>query len=323
MTGQPLQQLLPHILLLMTDQFRYDVVSSNITPNLYHQLQECNGTTTFHRAYTSTPICTPARAALLTGKSPWSHGMLAYGTYTDCSKYPTTLPKILQELQPVGYRTVAIGKNHFGPIKHIQGYQNETLYEGLNTDSDDDYNQWFKEEFPNIDPMATCQLGWNDWAACPYYFDEYMHPTTWTTRAALQTLEEYFPSNKRENDEDDNNINPLFLKVSYHRPHSPYDPPRRIFDQYLEGGLKADVPQLDRFVNDSSWDEIYRSTMNMTDTSNHAAWAGDPGESTARHSRAGYLASVEFVDENIGQIFNSLHEKGLWDDFMIVWVTDH
>ena len=108
----------PNILLLVTDQLRYDAVSPVITPNL-HSFEQTNGSTTFHRAYTSTPTCTPARAGLLTGKSPWAHGMLSYSTYTDCTKYPTTLPRVLRDQ---GFSTVAIGKIHFGPVKHVQGY---------------------------------------------------------------------------------------------------------------------------------------------------------------------------------------------------------
>lgn len=295
---------LPHILLLVTDQFRYDAVSSVITPNL-HALERRNGTTTFHRAYTSTPTCTPARTALLTGKSPWAHGLLAYGKYVNCTKYPTTLPKVLQTK---GYRTVVVGKNHFGPIKHIQGFENETLYEGLN--DPDDYDDWFNNTLPGMDPKATCDLDWNDWPACPYYYDEYTHPTAWTTRTAVSALNEHFQGGR--------NADPLLLKVSYHRPHSPYDPPRRILDQYLPGGSKSRVPQLDRFVNDSSWDTKYKK-VNMT----KSAWAGNPGFRVAKHSRAGYLGSVEFVDENVGKIFDWIQEKGMWDDFMLVWVSDH
>lgn len=299
-----MKDLRPHILLLVTDQFRYDAVSPIITPNLF-ALEHTNGSTVFHRAYTSTPICTPARAALLTGKSPWAHGMLAYGQYTNCANYTTTLPRVLQSQ---GYRTVAVGKNHFGPMKHLQGYQNETLYEGLA--DPDDYTDWFNQTLPSADPKATCNLNWNDWPACPYAYEEYLHPTAWTTRAAIETLDDYFDG--------EHDVDPLLLKVSYHRPHSPYDPPRRILEQYLEGGSKANVPQLDRFVNESSWDQKYKGF-----TMSQSTWAGDPGHRAARHTRAGYLASVEFVDEHIGHLFQAIQEKGLWNTFMIVWVSDH
>ena len=125
---------LPHILLLITDQFRYDAFSVSITPNLYSLLTR-NDTTFFDNAYSSTPTCTPARVALLTGKSPWTHGMLSYSTYTNCDRYPTTLPMVLAEHR--NYATAAIGKNHFGPIKHVQGYQDEILYEGVDEIQDD------------------------------------------------------------------------------------------------------------------------------------------------------------------------------------------
>ena len=297
---------LPHILLLVTDQFRYDAVSPVITPNLY-ALEQSNGSTTFHRAYSSTPSCTPARAALLTGKSPWAHGMLSHTMAVNCTKYPTTLPRVLRD--ELGYRTVAIGKNQFGPIKHIQGYQNETIYDSQ-VEYFDDFDKWFNETMPGMDPKVTCQLGNNDWRSCPYWYEDYLHPTAWTTRTALNSLQNYFDSNET--------AAPLFFKLSYNRPHSPYDPPRRILDQYLEGGSKSQVPQLERFVNDSSWDKRYKD-LAMEDS----AWAGDPGSEAARQSRAGYLGSVEFVDENIGKVFDFLRSMDLWDDFMIVWTSDH
>eukprot|EP00934_Nitzschia_sp_Nitz4_P005338 Nitzschia sp. Nitz4//scaffold70_size99833//74639//76195//NITZ4_004606-RA/size99833-processed-gene-0.18-mRNA-1//1//CDS//3329557168//5328//frame0 len=302
----------PHILLLMADQLRHDVVSPAVTPHLEDFLNR-NGTLKFNNAYTSTPTCTPARAALLTGKSPWAHGMLGYGTFTDCNLYPTTLPRILQ--QRFHYRTIAVGKNHFGlDKKKQQGYQNVTLYDALPIEKDD-YDDWFQEIMPESDPLATCGLHFNDWPACPYEYEEYVHPTTWTTRTALKTLQDYFGSNDPNENAPEN---PLLLKISYHRPHSPYDPPRRLLEKYTDGGPKAQIPQMNRHVNDSSWDRQFRDfPMSMS------AWAGNPGLEAARHSRAGYLASVEFVDENLGEIFQYLEDHNLTDHFLIVWLSDH
>ena len=65
----------PNILFLIADQFRFDSLDPIRTPNLYRLGQE--GATFIHH-YSSTPSCTPARAAILTGRSPWRHGMLGY-----------------------------------------------------------------------------------------------------------------------------------------------------------------------------------------------------------------------------------------------------
>ena len=121
----------PHILLIVTDQFRSDSWSPVITPNLYN-LSTATGSTSFTNAYASTPTCTPSRAALLTGKSPWAHGMLGYSQDVNCQKYPTTMPEVLNS---VGYESFVVGKDHFGVDPSsgdfiTQGYKNFQLYDG-------------------------------------------------------------------------------------------------------------------------------------------------------------------------------------------------
>jgi hypothetical protein len=59
-----------------------------------------------HVLDSSTPTCTPARAAILTGQSPWNHGMLGYGDVAPV--YPFEMPVALQSL---GYTTSSIGKD--------------------------------------------------------------------------------------------------------------------------------------------------------------------------------------------------------------------
>jgi arylsulfatase A-like enzyme len=70
----------PNLLFMMADQLRHDaqgvVWAGAKTPSL--DALAASGVR-FSAAYSSTPTCTPARAALLTGQSPWNHGMLGFG----------------------------------------------------------------------------------------------------------------------------------------------------------------------------------------------------------------------------------------------------
>eukprot|EP00542_Grammatophora_oceanica_P016148 CAMPEP_0194045204 /NCGR_PEP_ID=MMETSP0009_2-20130614/16566_1 /TAXON_ID=210454 /ORGANISM="Grammatophora oceanica, Strain CCMP 410" /LENGTH=551 /DNA_ID=CAMNT_0038689985 /DNA_START=14 /DNA_END=1669 /DNA_ORIENTATION=+ len=301
------------ILLLVTDQFRYDAFNPVVTPNLYHQLSLATNATKFLNAYVSTPICTPIRAGLLTGKSPWAHGMLGYEFTVNCEEYPTTLPSALKEF--AGYQTFGVGKEHFGVNRTTgsyvdQGFDHLKVHDALTHQPyDDDYLEYFHQLHPDIKyPISvSCNAqSHNEWRACAYGLkNESEHPTPWTTRQALRYLEDF--------DFSDADNNRMFLKVSYHRPHSPYDPPQRLFSKHLA----RPVPK--RIINNTSWDRIFLNTSAMS----YDAWYGDPGEADARRSRAGYLASCEFVDEGMGEIFDWMKAHDLFDSSLIAWTTDH
>ena len=106
----------PHILLVMADQFRHDAMSGGLvpypkTPALDRLRREGAW---FELHYTSTPSCTPSRAAILTGRSPWRHGMLGFGDIA--LSYPCAeLPRALKS---AGYRTVSVGKFRGLPCQH-------------------------------------------------------------------------------------------------------------------------------------------------------------------------------------------------------------
>jgi arylsulfatase A-like enzyme len=98
---------------------------------------------------------------LLTGKSPWNHGLLGAYLTVNCEEYPTTLPEILDGM---GYKTSIVGKNHFGVNTTSgafisQGYREMNIYDGslrLTSEVPDDYYKWFYEVVPGVDPLATC-----------------------------------------------------------------------------------------------------------------------------------------------------------------------
>ncbi|MEJ2702645.1 MAG: sulfatase-like hydrolase/transferase [Sedimentisphaerales bacterium] len=113
----------PNILFLMADQFRGDCLgcAGNRVIKTPHLDSIAAGGVVFSKAYTSTPSCTPARTGILTGLSPWHHGMLGYGRVA--GKYPFELSWALRD---VGYYLFGIGKMHWYPQKKLRGY-NGTL----------------------------------------------------------------------------------------------------------------------------------------------------------------------------------------------------
>lgn len=92
----------PHIILLMTDQQRGDAMGcmGNDFIQTPHLDQLAHEGTLFTNGYTSCPSSTPARAGLLTGLSPWHHGLLGYGKVAE--KYKYEMPRMLKN---AGYFT--------------------------------------------------------------------------------------------------------------------------------------------------------------------------------------------------------------------------
>lgn len=289
----------PNILFLMTDQHRGDCIGADgnkaiRTPNLDRIAREG---VRFRCAYTSVPSCTPARAGLLTGLSPWRHGMLGYGRVAH--EYRNEKPKMLRD---AGYQTLGIGKMHWFPQRHPHGFHKTLLDESGRAETPgfvSDYRAWFRQEAPGLNPDAT-GIGWNDYAAKPYALPERLHPTRWTADTAVEFLNSY------------KGQEPFFLKVSFARPHSPYDPPERFWKLYED----ADLPQ----PAVGKWAERHamRGKTLPKDT-----WRGDLGEAQVRQSRQGYYGSVTFIDEQIGRILEALERRGWLEDTLILFTSDH
>jgi arylsulfatase len=289
----------PNILFLMADQFRGDCLGADgnpviRTPNLDRLATE--GARFIH-AYTSTPSCTPARSAILTGLSPWRHGMLGYGAVA--IRYEHELPRMLAD---AGYYTIGIGKMHFHPQRNLHGFHKTILDESSREQSPDfrsDYRSWFWSVAPTLNPDAT-GIGWNDYRARTYVLPEELHPTRWTADVAVRFLKEY------------RGPGPFFCKVSFARPHSPYDPPERFMKMYEN----ADVPAA------AIGDWAARNDVKV-DPANFSPWRGNFGPEQVRRSRRAYYGSVSFIDEQIGRILDVLRERGLLENTLILFTADH
>ena len=93
-------------------------------------------------------------------------------------------------------------------------------------------------------------LNMNSWRGAPYVYDEFYHPTAWLGRQAVQFLKGYAATNAA----DAANAAPFFLKVSWHRPHSSYDPPARL----LNATTAAQLPPIRTSPNKANgWDRVF------------------------------------------------------------------
>jgi len=289
-----------NILFLMTDQHRGDAIGAAgnrviHTPNLDRLAREG---ALFHSAYTSLPSCTPARASLLTGQSPWGHGMLGY--YRVAKEYPFEFPVTLNE---AGYYTAVIGKNHFYPQRQPHGYTKILLDESGREQSVDfrsDYRSWLWSVNPLIDPDAT-GIGWNSYRSKPYALPAEYHPTHWIGESAVRFLEQY----DREE--------PFLLKVSFERPHSPYDPPRDYWDLYEGVELPA--------ASVGEWAEEWYGEF--TDPKPYNLARGNLGADQVQRSKQGYYGNISFIDYQIGRVLSALEKRGLLENTLILMTADH
>lgn len=296
----------PNVLFILADQMRFDAIEPDNTPNLY---QMGLSGARFTSAYSSTPSCTPGRAAILTGLSPWRHGMLGYGEIAD--RYEWELPRVMNSL---GYLTAAIGKNHFGwtvgrdgefqPKRH--GYQINILYDGI-VDEPDDYHQWFKEQTGRPAESGWPGLDMNSWRGEPYVYEERLHPTAWAGRQAVRFIRNAEKESR-----------PWMLKVSFHRPHSPYDPPKRLFDEikYVSPPVHCD-PR-----HPLAWDERFKSGKECG-PQYVDAWCGDMPLEALYAGKRGYAANVRFVDEWIGKVLRVVKETGQDNETFVLFTSDH
>ncbi len=292
----------PNVILIMTDQQRGDCMGcagnpSVLTPNIDRIAADGYR---FTSSYSSVPSSTPARAALLTGMSPWHHGMLGYGD--EAEEYPCESPRIMSEL---GYFTAVVGKNHWYPQWNRRGLDflmSEESGREMTPMFKSDYRKWFALQAPGMDPDAT-GIGWNEHAAALYKLDENLHPTVWTGETAVEFINNYEVEK------------PLFLKVSFARPHSPYDPPKRVYDLY------ENVPEPEAPAHGDWVSEEWREPADPKANKNAAI--GNFGDDYAKNSRKHYAASITFVDEQIGKILDALKENDLYDNSLIIFISDH
>jgi len=286
----------PHIVLFTTDQQRGDHLSIAghpivETPNVDAFVQHG---AYFPNAYTEIPSTTGARRCMLGGQGSYTCGLIGYSS-TEWHE-PNTLAQVLAD---AGYHCINVGWRNLHPRRKLYGFHNVIVHdlgEGV-----DDYWDWLRRQ---VGPEAYerahgCDA--NGWLARPWPYEERLHPTNWTTDVAIDQLRKRDPTR------------PFFIWVSHLRPHSPYDPPKFLWDMYIDRELpevpigewaaKHDIPQpsLDR-----------------------AAWHGRLTPEQRHRMRAAYMGSCTHLDYELGRFMEMLQRPlKLGDNILILFTSDH
>jgi arylsulfatase A-like enzyme len=212
----------PNVVFVFADQWRAQDLgfSGNTqvkTPALDELAKEA---VVFKNAISNIPVCTPARASLMTGKYPLSHGVF----YND-KPLATDETCIAEVFKENGYQTGYIGK------WHINGHDNQTpVFEGRNHPVPLDRRQGF-----DYWKVHECTHNYNN----SDYFDENNVKHKWKGYDAIAQTNEainYIQNHKE---------NPFVLFLSWGPPHAPYQTaPEEYRELYknMDINLRPNVP---------------------------------------------------------------------------------
>lgn len=297
----------PNVVLICVDQWRGDCLSvagHPVVQTPYLDGWALDGAR-FSRAYSATPTCVPARAALYTGLGQRRHGRVGYqdGVPWD---YPVT---IASEFTRHGYQTEAVGKLHVYPERTQMGFQHVTLHDGFlhyarahNADHDriDDYLPWLRQQLGRDADYFDHGVNCNSVVARPWDKPEHTHPTNFVVSQGIEFLRRRDPRK------------PFFLFLSFHRPHPPYDPPAWAFAQYINQAM-PDPPV-------GEWADLYApfAAAHRADT-----LVGDIDRRLLHRARAGYYGHMTHIDQQLNRFFETLHDFGQRDNTYLCFVSDH
>ena len=116
------EQLLqiPNILIVMFDQMSGvllddDRIEALRIPNIRRLISRG---VKFDNAYSSSPLCTPARGSFMTGQLPSRSGI-----YDNAAEFRASVPTFAHYLRRLGYQTALAGKMHFVGPDQLHGFE--------------------------------------------------------------------------------------------------------------------------------------------------------------------------------------------------------
>lgn len=303
----------PNILYIMTDQQRFDTIAALgnphiYTPNLDRLVQRG---VSFTQAYSSCPVCLPARYTLRTGFEPPTTRTFSNGLSAAAPGQAETItgrcgPYLAQRMSQLGYRTFGIGKFHAAPWDEPLGFEvhlhSEELYGSPDQRSRDAYASWIASQHPAFDYIEGLMGERTD-----MYYMPQMSPMpaeiTVERWAADRAIEQIRAGGDR----------PYFGFVSFVGPHPPFAPPIPFNRMYNP----------DRMPNPVRGDKAADLMDEQIPWMNYLIWAEDINLPHTRVLKARYYGEITYIDDCIGRILDAVEAGPDPDNTLICFFTDH
>jgi len=281
----------PNILLLVGDDHAWEVTGCYgnklaKTPNI-DRLAAAG--MRFDRAYCNSPMCTPSRQSFLCGRYPRATGVMGLADVLGPDE-----PTLAEHLRHLGYRTAAFGKMHFNSaLPH--GFEVAVTERGA-------WQAYERQHPPSPLPPAIEVLPpwrpfkdpasiWLNGFHRPYPRRQADMESTFYADRAVEFIRAY-------------RAEPFFLEVGFREPHSPFWFPieyRNLYDP-----AKMPVPE----PGPEDAGQIPRIFRDLT-----------------RADKQGIIASAytstSFLDANVGRVIDAIHEAGLADRTLIIYLSDN
>ncbi len=289
----------PNILFIMADQ-----LAAQFLPAYGHKLVKtpnldrlAKSGVVFENAYSSSPLCAPARATIMNGLLPSRTGV-----YDNAAEFPSAIPTWAHYLRMQGYKTCLSGKMHFVGPDQLHG-----LEERLTTD------------------IYPADFGWTpDWRLKQERIDWWYHNMTSVLQPGIAEI-----TNQLEYDDEVAFLaarkiydyaryepgKPFCLMASFTHPHDPYAARAKYWNLYRDEDIDLPrAPAMERDKLDAHSQRLYDVSAMQDYTVT---------EADIRAARHGYYANISYIDDLAGQLLAALEATGQLDNTIVVFTSDH
>lgn len=308
----------PNIILLLVDDLNdwtgfMQGHPDTLTPNLDALASQGMA---FLNAHCAAPSCSPSRAALMTGRDPWSTGLYAnHHPWMTAVSPDETLPAVMKA---AGYLTVGAGKVYH----HVMGNNPPSQWDFYFEQVFDDY--WTREKYQaNRGWLDREPRGYPDWFPLNRLRGDFApsHPDSFDWGPVDRVDPDW-----RTGDEvmvdwavsflENPPTAPFFFAAGIYRPHLPWYVPEEYFEPF-----DAESVHLPPFKPDDLDDVPPPGRRLAARRGDDFALVGHAGQ--YREAVTAYLASVHFTDAQVGRLLAAIRKGGIEQNTVVILTSDH